>query len=36
MKFQNRVGRNIVKAFKKKPRRYLVDAKRVLNIIKKK
>lgn len=36
MKFQNRIGKNIVIAFKKKPRRYPVDAKKVLDIIKKK
>ena len=36
MKFQNRGGRNIVKAYKKKPRRYPVNAKTVLDIIKKK
>ena len=36
MKFQTRIGKNIVKAFKKKPRRYPVNAKTVLDIIKKK
>ena len=36
MKFHNRIGKNIVKAYKKKPRRYPVDAKKVLDIIKKK